>query len=159
MKYVFNKFAVEVRPEGNIERFEVVHHDPVVAVVSFDKGYVYLAQQMRPAIALPTIELPAGFIDKGETPKRAAKRELREEMGIEAKDWTKVDGFYSSPGFCTEYVHLYFATNLEHGEQYPDEDEDIAIMKWPLTNLQDAIVAVDSAKSKIGLLHLWRYLN
>lgn len=154
MKYRFNRFTVEVRPEGNIERFEIVHHDDVVAILPYDNEWIYLVEQPRPAVGKDLVEVVAGFIDKDEGPWRAAQRELREELGIVANAWQYVTSFYSSPGFTTEQVHLFLATDLVFGESEPDEDETIAVVKCNINFLMDAFNVVDSAKSKVAILAL-----
>ena len=74
------------------------------------------------------LETPAGGIRPGESPAEAAQRELREETGFRAGALERVYSFYSTPGFCTEFNHLFFATDLTYDPLEGDDDEDITVV-------------------------------
>ena len=134
---------------------EIVEHGQVVAIVPLDnQGNVILVRQYRLAIGEISLEIPAGGMDKGETPPEAAIRELREETGLRAGQLESLGGFYVSPGYCTEYIHLYVARQLSEDPLTPDEDEVIHVESYPLTEAPDLIATqkITDAKSIIGLL-------
>ena len=78
------------------------------------------------------LELPAGGLEPGEEPLTAAQRELREEVGVEAAKWTPLGHFFSSPGFANEILHVFLAEDLRPAYAEPDEDEDIAVVRYSL---------------------------
>jgi ADP-ribose pyrophosphatase len=113
-----------VLPNGRRTTFTIVEHPGAVAIVPVHaNGDVVLLKQFRPSIGTDLYEIPAGTIEKGEAPLATAKREIIEETGFKAKQWTKVSEFYSAPGFCTELMHLYVARGLSPAKADGDEDE------------------------------------
>jgi ADP-ribose pyrophosphatase len=102
------------------------------------------------------LEIPAGGIDPGEEPSDSAIRELEEETGYHAQKLERLGGFYSSPGFCTEYLHLFLATELEEGRRSADEDEIIEVVPTPLKEIPNLISSgeICDAKSIAGLLRV-----
>lgn len=138
------------------ENYERVLHPGAVAIVAHDRDYVYLVRQPRPAIGNQRLlELPAGTVEEGEPRLLTAQRELYEETGILANRWRMIEEFYSSPGWTTEYVTLFEATELQFGEASPTDEEDIEIVAWPVDDLKGAIAACESVKCKMGLLFVY----
>ena len=133
---------------------EVVEHPDSVTVVAVDReDAVTLVRQLRVPAAERLLELPAGKLDEGEEPLAAAQRELEEETGLRGGDWEEVTEFFTTPGFCREKMHLFFAENLEQGEPgEQDEDEDIELVRWPLGEIRDHLSEVPDAKTLDGLL-------
>jgi ADP-ribose pyrophosphatase len=126
---------------GRTAEREIVEHEPVVAIVPIDAdGNVVLVRQYRLATGVVLLEVPAGGVDPGETPEDAAQRELAEEIGMRAEHLERLAEFYVSPGFLTEYVHAFLATDLRDSPAEADEDEDIAVVRMPLA---DAIAMVE----------------
>jgi 8-oxo-dGTP pyrophosphatase MutT (NUDIX family) len=142
--------------DGSEAEREVVAHPGAVAVVAHDDVHIYLVRQPREAVGEEaTLELPAGKLDvPGEAPLDCARRELAEEVGLEASEWTELKRFYTSPGFAEEQVTVYLATGLRWVENRPDPDERIEVAPWPLDDLDGAIAECDDAKSLIGMLVL-----
>jgi 8-oxo-dGTP pyrophosphatase MutT (NUDIX family) len=138
-----------------VER-EAVAHPGAVGVVAHDDERVWLVRQPREAVQDPALlEVPAGKLDvEGETPLQTARRELAEEVGLEADDWRELLWFYTSPGFTDERVVLFAATGLRRVEAHPDEGERIEVVEWPLERLDDAIACCHDSKSLIGLTWL-----
>jgi ADP-ribose pyrophosphatase len=145
-------FCVE-RRDGR----DVVVHAPVAAILAVDGAdQLTLVRQYRVPAAANMLELPAGFIDEGESPLEAARRELAEETGLHGGEWAEVAAFYTSSGFTDERVHLFLATGLEPGEASPTEDEKLEVVRVPLAEVPELIDTCEDAKTLIGLLLLVR---
>ncbi|HEY8778417.1 MAG TPA: NUDIX hydrolase [Solirubrobacterales bacterium] len=145
----------EIRYEdGSTSVREIVEHPGAVAIVAHDDRLLYMVRQPREAVGEDSLfELPAGKLDvPGESPIDCAKRELVEEVGIEAGEWRELKSIYTSPGFTNEETHIFIATNLTQDEPRPSEGERIEIVKVPLDDLDEAIEACVDAKSLVGLL-------
>ena len=100
-------------PSGRETTREIVEHDDCVAVVALDAdGRLLLVKQFRTAVGRELLEIPAGGIDPGESPEEAVSREMREETGYLPRKVERLGGFYSAPGYATEYLYLYLATDL-----------------------------------------------
>jgi ADP-ribose pyrophosphatase len=145
---------IEVRNGLNVRR-EVVEHPGAVVVVPVDgEGRILWVKQYRYAAGRDLVELPAGTLEKGEAPEATAQRELAEEIGFAAASWEALGGFYSAPGFCTEYLYAYVASDLTPAQAHGDDDEDIEVV--PLT-LDESLARIDAggvvdAKSLAALL-------
>ena len=113
-------------PGGKRAVREVVEHAPAVAVLPVGHdGTVYLIRQYRYAVGRDLLEIPAGLVEPGEDFERCAERELQEEIGFFPGKLRKIGKLYNSPGFCTETVTLYLATDLRPSRLDPDDDEFI----------------------------------
>ena len=139
---------------GDNER-EIVEHPGSVAIVAVDGDRrVWLVRQLREAARNELVELPAGAREKGEDPLEAAKRELREECGLTGGAWRELAAFWTTPGFCREYMHLYLAEGVQAGDAEPDEDEEVEIVQWHVDELEEKLGEVEDAKTLAGLLLL-----
>ena len=141
--------------EGELEykREIVVHQGSAVVVPVFDDGTVALVRQYRHATGGVQLELPAGGIEPGETFEQAAARELEEEIGFRAGRIEKLTEFYVSPGFLTEKMHVFLATELTESTQKLDEDEIVEVVRLPLTEAIEMTKdgRIEDAKTIIGL--------
>lgn len=149
------KWKVEL-PDGRHASREVVIHKGAAAVVPIDaKGYVTLVKQHRVAIDSFTWEIPAGKLDFAEEdPLACAKRELEEETGLRAKKWRLLNSIVTTPGFCTERIGIYLATELSKHNMRPDADE---FLNHTTMHLDEAVGLVmkgeiRDSKTCIGLL-------
>jgi len=137
---------------GLVARREVVDHPGAVVIVALDSDdQVYLVEQYRHPIGRTLLELPAGTLEPGEEPLQAAKRELREEVGAEAREWSKLGTFYSTPGFCSESLHAFLARDLTYTECEPDDDEELRTVRLALSDLRHASTELVDSKSLASL--------
>jgi ADP-ribose pyrophosphatase len=140
---------------GSITRREIVEHGEAVAIVPIDSaGRVLLVRQYRKPIEQELLEIPAGGVDPGEDATACAERELQEETGYRAGKLQRLGGFFSSPGFTSEYLHVYLATDLAPSHRTADDDETIELVRLPVAQALDMIAsgAICDAKTIIGLL-------
>ena len=141
--------------DGRVAEREVVEHAAVVAIVPVDAdGSVILVRQYRLPAQDVLLEVPAGGVDKGEFVDEAAQRELREETGYRAAILERLGGFYVSPGYVTEFIHVFLAMDLTEDALDGDVDEEIEVAQMPLTEAVRLIETgeIKDGKSIIGLL-------
>ena len=143
-------------PNGSLGTREVVEHSECVCIVPVDAdGNVVLVRQYRKPAQTSLLEIPAGNIEDGEAPEEAAQRELQEETGCTAGNLRHLASFWTTPGFCTELMHAYLATDLRRSTaREPDEDEDIEVVTTPLERIPQMIrsAEIKDAKSIASLL-------
>ncbi|MEZ5400753.1 MAG: NUDIX hydrolase [Bryobacteraceae bacterium] len=115
---------------GRKEKRIIVRHPGSAAALPVDeRGRVLLVSQYRIPANGRLWEIPAGKVDDGESVLQGAKRELAEETGYRAKRWSKLVGFYPSPGFLAEFITVYLAQDLRPGESNLGDGEDIEL-RW-----------------------------
>ena len=142
-------------PNGKEATREVVLHPGASAVIPISSnGEVYMVTQYRKSMESISLEIPAGKLDPGEDPKDAARRELKEETGLEIGSLKHLVSMHSTPGFSNEIIHLYSATDLSEGTSCADEDEFISVEKKPISQLVKMVLnhEITDAKSIIGIL-------
>ena len=158
-RLVYDGTLIDVTVErwGDSER-EIVEHSGAVAIVAVDaEERIWLVRQLREPARKELIELPAGTRESGEAPLETAKRELREECGLTGGVWRELTAFWTTPGFCREYMHVYLAEGVEAGEADPDEDEEVELVHWPVAELESRLGEVEDAKTLAGLLLFLRH--
>lgn len=149
-------------PNGAEAEREVVLHRGAVAMVALDEaGEVFLVRQFRHATATDLVEIPAGKLADGEDPGECARRELMEEIGYDAEDWTRLASFYTSPGFSDEMLHLFLARGLNPAEAEADEDEFLEVLRLPLAEAMSMVSRgeIEDAKTVAGLALAALYLE
>ncbi len=160
---IFEGRAVKLRidtvlkPGGKSTTREIVEHSDCVAVVVLDsKDRVIMVRQYRKAVDKFLLEIPAGGIEPGEQPVECVRRELQEEIGYLPNRVERLGGFYSAPGYCTEYLHLYLATHLVPSQRMAEDTEEIEVVRIPLSRIPDMIASgeICDAKSIAGLLRV-----
>lgn len=158
---VFKGRAVNLRvdtvemPDGRRTTREIVEHPQCVAMVPIDEdGDVLLVRQFRHAAGRSLLEIPAGGIDPGEDAETAVRREMAEETGFVPRKMKRLGGFYSSPGFCDEYLHLFLATDLIPKRLQAEDTEAIEVVKTPVGEIPALIDSgtICDSKSVAGLL-------
>lgn len=136
-------------PNGAVAKREIVEHNGGVCVAPLDSDYnLYFVKQFRYPYMEIVTELPAGKLEKGEDPFEAGKRELKEETGAVAERYIPLGKLYPTPGYCGEVIHMYLATELEFGEQNPDDDEFLEVYKIPLEKAVEMVMAGELPDSK-----------
>jgi ADP-ribose pyrophosphatase len=151
---VYDGKLVDVTLErwGDNER-EIVEHPGSVAIVAVDGDQrIWLVRQLREAARKQLVELPAGARKEREEPFDAATRELREECGLTGGEWRELGAFWTTPGFCREYMHLYLAEGVTPGAADPDEDEEVEIVQWRVDEVAARLGEIEDAKTLVGLL-------
>ena len=163
----FRQLTIE-RADGSRSQRDIVWHPGAVAIVALDpQDRVLFVRQFRVATGEALLEIPAGTLDvdaatgEVEPPDGAAARELEEETGYRAGRWERLAEFWTAPGFATERMWLYLATDLQPVEADrlgPDEDEHLELERVPW---RDAVEMAErgvirDAKSLVGLLTLAR---
>ncbi len=159
--YVFRGRAVNLRVDtvelasGKQTTREIVEHEDCIAAVPIDAdNRVLLVRQFRKAVDKELLEIPAGGIEPKETPADATRRELQEEIGYLPQKIEEIGGFYSAPGYATEYLHLFLATELKPARLVAEDTESIKVERYPFAEIPRLIASgeIRDAKSIAGLL-------
>ncbi|MBQ9859504.1 MAG: NUDIX hydrolase [Clostridia bacterium] len=153
----------EVRlPDGSTAGREVVEHPGGVAVLALtDTEEVLLVRQFRYPYGEILTEIPAGKREAGEEPLVTGMRELAEETGYRADNYTFLGTLYPTPGYCDEVIYLYMATDLHLVDAHPDEDEFLEVGRMPLAQLVDLVLdnRIPDAKTQTAALKAWCLLK
>jgi ADP-ribose pyrophosphatase len=142
-------------PDGRRTRYDIVEHPgSVIIIPRDDQGQLLFVRQYRHAAGLDLLELPAGTLDKDEAPETCARREVREETGMAAGQLEYLGGYYLAPGYSTEYMHVYLATDLRPAPLEPDADEFLTVEYIPLARALAMAMQgeIPDAKSLAALL-------
>jgi ADP-ribose pyrophosphatase len=145
-------FDVTLERWGDNER-EIVEHPGAVAIVAVDaQNRIVLVRQLREPARKELLELPAGTLDAGETPEECAQRELQEETGLTGGRWRPLARFWTTPGFCRELMHVFVAEDVDEGEASQEQDEEIELVRLPVSELEARVDELEDAKTIAGLL-------
>ena len=160
-KIVFQGKMIKLRvdtvrmPDGRLAVREIAEHSHSVCMVPLDdQGNVLMVRQYRKPAEAELLEVPAGGIEAGEVTEEAVLRELQEETGFTAGALRLLCNFWVAPGWSTEYMHAYLATDLSAASLAPDEDENISVGRVPLDEILGLIERgeIQDAKSIASLL-------
>ncbi|MCJ7856883.1 NUDIX hydrolase [Lachnospiraceae bacterium NSJ-143] len=149
-------------PNGATATRENIVRGSAVAMIPVDKdGNMYFVRQYRHAAKKLVLEIPAGMIENGEEPERAAYRELEEEIGLKAGKLTFICDTYMAIGICTEKVYFYIAEDLSCGMLNPDPDEIIEIEKYSIDEAVKMIFErkIEDVKTMAGILCYKQYIS
>jgi ADP-ribose pyrophosphatase len=146
--------------DGRKTSREIVEHSDCVAIVAIDgDNNVLLVNQFRKPVERELLEIPAGGIEPGEDPVATVRRELQEETGYLPRKVERLGGFYSTPGYCTEYLYLYLATDLVPSQLRAEDTENIRLVRVPVGQISRLIASgkICDAKSIAGLFTFLEY--
>jgi ADP-ribose pyrophosphatase len=165
-KYIFEGRSLKLRvdtvltAEGRRSTREIVEKPDFVAVVAVDADdNVLLVNQFRTALGKNLLEIPAGGIEKGEDVATTVIREMQEETGLKPGKLVRLSGFYTSPGFSSQYAHLYLATDLTPAPLRAEDTAGIELVRVPVAQILELITSgrIQDSKSIAGLLLLREY--
>jgi len=134
---------------------EVVEHNGSAAILPLMSDTIIMEKQYRHPIGRELLEIPAGTLEKGEKPEECAARELIEETGYRAGSLKPLGRCYMTPGYCTELIHFFVATNLSKVERHEmDEDEEITIVRVSVEDAVKMILngGIEDAKTVCAIL-------
>ncbi len=167
-RLIYDGRAVKLRvdtvrmADGRETKREIVEHIDCVAIVAVDADdNVLLVKQYRKPVEKELLEIPAGGIDPGEDPVAAVRREMQEETGYLPRKVERLGGFYSTPGYGTEYLHLYLAADLTPSPLNAEDTGSIKLIRVPISQISQLIASggICDAKSIAGLLIYLEYLK
>jgi ADP-ribose pyrophosphatase len=128
--------------DRSTKKTDVILHPGAVGILPVHpSGKLVLIKQWRRAVKKIIIEIPAGTLEKNEHAIDCAQRELQEETGFKANTMIPIGGFYTAPGFCTEFIHLFLAKDLEESPLYGDDCDEIDLM---VVGFDEAMTMVDT---------------
>ena len=163
---IYDGRAVKLRvdtvkmPSGRETTREVVEHSDCVAIIAIDADdNVLLVNQFRKPVEKELLEIPAGGIEPGEDAVATVRRELGEETGYLPRKVERLGGFYSAPGYCTEYLYLYLATDLIPSQLRAEDTASIRLVRVPISQISSLITSgsICDAKSIAGLFTFLEY--
>jgi ADP-ribose pyrophosphatase len=148
-------------PQGKITNLDIVEHVGAVTIVPVDPdGQIMFVRQYRHPAGGEILELPAGTLEPGEDPMECAHREIQEEVGMGAGYLRKIGEFFLAPGYSTEFMHVFLATDLFPSSLSGDEDEVLSVVRYPSEATFEAAHAgkIKDAKSLAALFLAQRFL-
>jgi ADP-ribose pyrophosphatase len=150
-------------PNGNNTIREVIRHIGAVCVIPvLDNGDVIMERQYRYPLDRVILEIPAGKLDAAnENRLSAIQRELREETGYTAEEWTVIGDFHPAPAYSDEFITMYMARKLHKGDRHLDADEFLDVYTVPLKDLVEDVMAgrISDAKTQVCILKAARILG
>ena len=149
-------------PDGRETKLEIIEHGGSVIIIPIDAdGNMLFVRQYRHAAGEDLLELPAGTREKNEPYEECAAREIREETGMAAGKLEKVGEFYLAPGYSTEFMGVFIATELSHNPLEPDVDEFLTVEKMSVKDAFEMVMRGDmpDAKSLAAFLLAKPYLE
>jgi len=135
-------------PNGREAKREIIQHSGAVCIVPIHEGNVLLIRQFRLAAGKVLLEIPAGMREPGEEPAVSAARELAEETGYRSANLRPLFSSYLAPGYSTELIHAFLATDLTPGNTHMDADENVELVPVPLADIERRILAGEIQDSK-----------
>ena len=166
---IFNGFILHVQkdavrmPDGAPATREVIRHIGAVCVIPVTEDHeVIMERQYRYPVDQVMWEIPAGKLDAPDEDRlEAAKRELSEETGYTAEEWTMIGEFYGAPAYSDERISMYLARKLHTGKRHLDEDEYLDVVKVQLKDLVREVMegAITDAKTQVAVLKAARILG
>jgi ADP-ribose pyrophosphatase len=133
----FDVYRLTARlPDGKVRHYDLVQHAPSITVIPVTAdGEVLMVRQYRVGAEKSLLELPAGVLEDNEDPLEGARRELREETGMDAEELQEIGQAYLTPGYCDEFMHFFLARRLHPAPLEQDEDEFLNLESHPVADL------------------------
>lgn len=166
---IFNGVVLHVQrdtvrlPNGSETIREVIRHIGAVCVIPvLENGDVVMERQYRYPLDRVILEIPAGKLDAADEDRFSAiQRELREETGYTAGEWTEIGDFHPAPAYSDEFITMYMARKLRKGDRHLDEDEFLDVYTVPLKDLVEDVMAgrISDAKTQVCILKAARLLG
>ncbi len=150
--------TLEVRQVDGRTR-EIVHHPGSVSILPHEDDYVYLIKQYRYSLDTYIWEIPAGTLEEGESPEECARRELEEETGLMAGKLEKMFEAYLIPGYGTEKMHFFSATDLSKGRMHPEPSEKIEVHRLRIDEAMEKVRTNEIVDVKTIAALLWYTQN
>ena len=148
---------------GNSTIREVIRHIGAVCVIPVtESNEVIVERQYRYPLNRVILEIPAGKLDSPDEDRLSAiKRELMEETGFTADEWTNIGDFHPAPAYSDEYITMYMAKGLHKGERHLDADEFLDVYSVPLKDLVEDVMSgrISDAKTQVCILKAARILG
>jgi len=162
--YVFQGKILALRnddallPNGQPCKREIIEHSGGACVLYIEDEKVLLVKQYRYAYGEELYEIPAGKLEQGEDPKRAALRELEEEGGIKAKELRLLYIMYPTPGYTNEKIYIFEALGGEKVNAHLDEEEFLTAEFIPLEKVRKMLKngEIKDGKTLVALLEYFR---
>ena len=146
----------KVQLEDGSQAFrEVVRHPGGVCILALtEKEEILFVRQFRYPHSTVTLEIPAGKLEYGENPEECGKRELLEECGCTADEFTYLGKLFPTPAYFSEVIRIYLAKGLHYGKQSLDNDEFLDVEKIPFEEAVSLVLsdAVPDSKTQIAVL-------
>lgn len=159
----FNVRRDQVRwPNGQVSYLDIVDHTGAVTVIPINEaGQILFVRQYRHATRTELLEMPAGTLEPDELPENCAMREVREETGMAARKLVKLGEFFLAPGYSTEYMFVFLATQLYPDPLPGDLDEFLSVVQVPIEKAYQMVATgeIRDAKSLVALFFLRAYLE
>jgi ADP-ribose pyrophosphatase len=136
---------------------EVVEHPGAVAIVPLlNKDTILMVKQYRNPAKSCLFEIPAGTLEKNESPEQCAYRELTEETGYKVEKLKKILSCYLAPGYSNELIHIFLASDIKKANQELEADEDIEVFALNLNEIKNKIKRgeIKDAKTIAGISYL-----
>lgn len=155
--FTLKKDVVELPGGNTTERDVVVHHGGVGVIAVTEDGKIPMVRQYRKGIERVSLEIPAGKLEKGEDPLECGMRELKEETGFSAKEFSLITKIAPTPAYCSEIIYIYEARNLTKEEQKLDKDEFLNVEYYTLDELYKKVVSSEiiDAKTVVAVMSLY----
>lgn len=160
-KHIFDGNIIKLRvddvlmPDGSKATREVIAHNGGVGVIALtDENEVPMVSQYRIAAKSMMLEIPAGKLEYGEDPLECGKRELIEETGYEGTEFEYLGGYYATPGYCEEKLHIYLARGLKWVGQNLDDGEFLNVERYSIDELYNMVMnnEIHDCKTAIAIL-------
>ena len=136
-------------PDGQEAALDIVEHSGAVTILPVDdQGNIWFVRQYRHAAGIELLELPAGTLEQGEDPTACAQREIREEIGMGAGKMEKIGTFFLAPGYSTEFMHIFLATELFAESLAGDSDEFLSVEQIPISQIPNLVANGSIADAK-----------